>query len=106
MDHGFRIGQIFGINIYIDWSWFFIFVLVAWNLTVVFGQFHPDWDFLLRVSVAVTAALLFFASVLAHELAHSLTARAQGVPVRSITLFLFGGVSNIQRHPLLPWRSS
>lgn len=99
MDRGFRIGRIFDINIYIDWSWLFIFVLVAWNLTVVFGQFHPDWGFLLRAGVAVTAALLFFASVLAHELAHSLTARAQGVPVRSITLFLFGGVSNIQRHP-------
>lgn len=99
MDRGFRIGRIFGINIYIDWSWFFIFLLVAWNLTVVFGQFHPDWGFLLRVGVAVSAALLFFASVLAHELAHSVTARAQGVPVRSITLFLFGGVSNIQRHP-------
>ena len=99
MDRGFRIGRIFDINIYIDWSWLFIFVLVAWNLTVVFGQFHPDWGFPLRAGVAVTAALLFFASVLAHELAHSLTARAQGVPVRSITLFLFGGVSNIQRHP-------
>jgi Zn-dependent protease len=102
MDRGFRIGRIFGINIYIDPSWLFIFVLVAWNLTVIFGQFHPEWGFLLRVGVAVTAALLFFASVLAHELAHSLTARAQGVPVRSITLFLFGGVSNIQRHPPSP----
>jgi Zn-dependent protease/predicted transcriptional regulator len=102
MDRGFRVGQIFGISINIDWSWVFIFVLVAWNLSVVFGQYHQDWSTGLRWGLAVLAALLFFASVLAHELAHSLTARAKGVPVRSITLFLFGGVSNIQRNPPSP----
>ena len=99
MGRGFRVGRLFGIEINIDWSWVFIFVLVAWNLTSVFGQFHPEWGLTLQISIAVLAALLFFASVLAHELAHSLTARAQGVPVRNITLFLFGGVSNIQRQP-------
>lgn len=102
MDRGFRVGRVFGININIDWSWVFIFVLVAWNLSIVFGQYHLDWSTGLRWGLAVLAALLFFASVLAHELAHSLTARAQGVPVRSITLFLFGGVSNIQRNPPSP----
>lgn len=99
MGRGFRVGRLFGIEINIDWSWVFIFVLVAWNLTSVFGQYHPEWGITLQISIAILAALLFFASVLAHELAHSLTAQAQGVPVRSITLFLFGGVSNIQRQP-------
>lgn len=99
MTRGFRIGRIFGIEINIDWSWIFIFVLVAWNLTIVFGQYHPEWELILQLGTAVLAALLFFASVLAHELAHSLMAQAQGVPVRNITLFLFGGVSNIQRQP-------
>ncbi|HEX6303024.1 MAG TPA: site-2 protease family protein [Anaerolineales bacterium] len=99
MGRGFRLGRIFSIEVNIDWSWVFIFVLVAWNLTSVFGQFHPEWGLTLQISIAVLAALLFFASVLAHELAHSLMAQAQGVPVRNITLFLFGGVSNIQRQP-------
>lgn len=100
--NGFRIGRIFGINIRINWSWLLILALIVWNLTSVFGQAHPEWSPLLRGGVALVAALLFFASVLAHELAHSLMARAQGLPVRNITLFLFGGVSNIQREPPSP----
>lgn len=102
MNKGFRVGKIFGITINIDWSWLFIVLLVTWNLSVAFGQLHQNWGPALRWSVAFAAALLFFASVLAHELAHSLMARAQGMSVRSITLFLFGGVSNIQRHPPSP----
>ena len=102
MRNGFSIGRIFGIRIDIDWSWLFILLLVTWNLSLVFGQVHSDWGLGLRLGVCLAAALLFFASVLAHELAHSLMARAQGVPVRSITLFLFGGVSNIQRQPPSP----
>jgi Zn-dependent protease len=99
---GFKLGRIFGITIRIDWSWLFIFLLIAWDLATVFAQVHPGWTIWLAWLTAIVAALLFFASVLAHELAHSLVARAQGVPVRSITLFLFGGVSNIQREPSSP----
>ncbi len=102
MRSGFGIGRIFGINIRIDWSWLLIFFLITWNLSAAFGQLHSDWGAGLTWGVAIVAALLFFASVLAHELAHSLMARARGVPVRSITLFLFGGVSNIQRDPPSP----
>ncbi len=100
---GFRIGRIFGIDIRIDWSWLFIFVLVAWDLATTFIQMHAGWTTGLAWLTAISAALLFFGSVLAHELAHSLVARARGVPVRSITLFLFGGVSNIQREPPSPF---
>lgn len=99
MRSGFKIGRIFGIEIRVDWSWLFIFALVSWNLAFVFGQIHGDWSVVLRWGMALVAALLFFASVLAHELAHSLVARARGMSVRNITLFLFGGVSNIQREP-------
>jgi len=102
MKSGFRIGRIFGINIRIDWSWLVIFALITWNLGATFGETHTDWSTTLRWGMAVLAALLFFVSVLAHELAHSLVAQARGVPVRSITLHLFGGVSNIQREPDSP----
>jgi Zn-dependent protease/CBS domain-containing protein len=102
MRSGFRVGRLFGIDIHIDWSWLLIFLLVTWNLVAMFAQIHPDWGTGLSLGVAVAASLLFFASVLAHEMAHSLMARAQGVPVRNIVLFLFGGVSNIEREPPSP----
>jgi len=102
MRKGFRVGRIFGINIRVDWSWVVIFLLTTWNLGTVFGGYHPEWGGVLRWGIAVLAALLFFASVLVHELAHSLIAKSRGIPVRSINLHLFGGVSNIQREPESP----
>jgi Zn-dependent protease/CBS domain-containing protein len=102
MRNGFRIARIFGINIGVDWSWLLIFVLVAWNLSTVFASTHSDWGGWLSWGLALIAAILFFVSVLVHELAHSLVAKARGMPVRSIKLFLFGGVSNIEREPPSP----
>ncbi|MFP3855271.1 MAG: site-2 protease family protein [Anaerolineales bacterium] len=102
MQRGLKIGRLFGINIHLDWSWLLIFVLVTWNLASGFGSLHPDWDPPLAWGIAVAASLVLFASVLAHEVAHSLAARAQGMSVHRITLFLFGGVSNLQRHPPSP----
>jgi Zn-dependent protease/CBS domain-containing protein len=102
MRNGIRIGRILGINIRIDWSWLIILLLITWNLAAVFGDYHANWLPSARWGLAILAALLFFASLLAHELAHSLVARHRGVPVRNITLFLFGGVSNIERDPDSP----
>ena len=100
--NGFRIGKIFGINIHIDWSWLLIFGLISWSLASTFGQMHSEWTTSMQWGMALLAALLFFLSVLAHELAHSLVARTRGVQVRNITLFMFGGISNIQREPKSP----
>jgi Zn-dependent protease len=102
MRSGFRLGKLFGIQIRVDWSWLVIFFLISWNLSTSLGEAHGDWNTILRWSVAVVAALLFFLSVLAHELAHSLVAQSRGMTVRSIRLHLFGGVSNIQREPDSP----
>ena len=100
--HAFRIGKVFGIDIRVDWSWIFIFVLMTWNLSSVFTAWHPGWPIYEATGIALTASLLFFACILLHELAHSLVAMRFGVRVRSITLFLFGGVSNIEREPPSP----
>jgi Zn-dependent protease/CBS domain-containing protein len=103
MRSGFKVARLFGINIYIDWSWIFIFLLVTWDLAgAVFPSIHPKWSATLDIGLGVTASLLFFLSILLHELAHSVVARARGLPVRRITLFLFGGVSNIEREPPSP----
>lgn len=103
MDRGFHIGKILGINISLDISWIFIFLLVTGTLVFsVFPALHPEWGFFLSAAVGVIASVLFFASVLTHEIAHSLVARSRGIPVRNITLFLFGGVSDIEREPPSP----
>jgi Zn-dependent protease/CBS domain-containing protein len=99
---GFRIGKIFGIEIHIDWSWLLIFGLVSWSLASSFGQIHTEWSTQTQWGIALLAASLFFISVLAHELAHSLVAKARGVPVKNIVLFMFGGISNIQKEPSSP----
>lgn len=102
MGHGLRIGRVFGIELRVDPSWVFIFALISWSLTALFSGWHPDWSLAESIGVAVVASLVFFVSVLLHELAHSLVARLYGVPVRDITLHLFGGVSNIEREPPTP----
>jgi Zn-dependent protease/predicted transcriptional regulator len=99
---GFRVGRLFGIDVRIDWSWAFIFVLMTWNLAAVFALWHPTWSPLEALVVAVAASLAFFLCILLHELAHSLAAQAYGTRVHSITLFLFGGVSDIEREPRSP----
>ena len=98
----FRLGRVFGIDIHVNWSWLLIFGLVSWSLSLTFGQIHPDWSINMRWGMAILAALLFFGSVLAHELAHSLVALSRGVPVSNITIFMLGGVANMQREPSSP----
>jgi Zn-dependent protease/CBS domain-containing protein len=91
-----RVSRIFGIDIFIDPSWFLIFVLVAWMLSSDVGPLRSaGLTSSERAALGTLTALLFFASVLAHELAHSVAARLRGLPVSRITLFIFGGISQI-----------
>lgn len=98
-----KIGKLFGIDIVVHISWIFIFALVAWALGSDVGPLrHLELDPVARGLLGVVTALLFFTSVLAHELAHSLFAKVRGISVRSITLFIFGGVSQLERDPTNP----
>lgn len=95
-----NLGRVFGIRIQLHWSWLIIFTLLTLSLAGgVLPVWHPAWDATLRWSVAIAACVLFFVSIVLHELAHSLVAKARGLPVRRILLFMFGGVSNIERDP-------
>ena len=93
---GFGIGNWFGFRIRIDASWFVVFALVTWTFAAwdlpaeLPGRGAP-----LYFALGAVAALLLFLSVLLHELAHSVVARSRGIPVRGITLFLFGGVAEM-----------
>ena len=100
MPGSLRIGQIAGINIYINVSWIIILVLLTWSLAVNwFPSLYPGWSVGTYWIISLIAAILLFVSVLLHELAHSVVARARGLPVHNITLFIFGGVSNIEQEP-------
>lgn len=102
-ESGFRLGRIRGIEIRVDWSLAFIFMLIVVNLGAgLFPARHPDWPAPLGWIVAVLAAVVFFASVLAHELAHALVGRRLGVSIDGITLFMFGGVARLRSEPGSP----
>ncbi|MGH9796335.1 MAG: site-2 protease family protein [Candidatus Acidiferrales bacterium] len=96
-DSGLKIGRIFGIPIYLHASWFIIFALITFSLVTQFGNAYPQWSERQRWMLGVATSLLFFGSVLFHELAHSVVAQRYKIPVISITLFVFGGVARIGR---------
>lgn len=97
---GFRLTRIAGIDVHVDWSLAIIFLLIVMSLASgLFPAWHPDWSASLAFGVAIAAALLFFGSVLAHEMAHSLVGRAYGMPIRRITLFIFGGMAHLGEEP-------
>jgi len=103
MKMSIRLGRIAGIEIGIHYSWILAFVIIAWSLAQgFFPQSYPGWSTVTYWITGILAALLLFVSVLIHELAHSLVARARGLPVRSITLFILGGVSNLEEEPEKP----
>jgi Zn-dependent protease len=95
-----KFGKIAGIEIGVHWSWIPIFFLFTWLFaTGTLDHFFPHWSTAAKwIAGAVTSAI-FFASLLAHELAHSFVARSKGLDVRGITLFFIGGVSNLGGEP-------
>jgi Zn-dependent protease/predicted transcriptional regulator len=91
-----RLGRVFGIDIGIHYSWLFIALLVLVSLTGHFEMVNPQWSAALTWTLAAITSVLFFVSIVAHELAHAAVANSRGIPVRSITLFALGGVANAE----------
>jgi len=93
------LGRVFGIKIGLHYSWFLIALLIVFSLSAQFRATNAAWGGGLVLSLSIATAILFFLSLLLHELAHSLVATSNGLPVREITLFALGGVSQIEKNP-------
>lgn len=103
MKSSLRLGKVLGIPIGVNYTWFIVFALVTLSLaTGYFPSRYEGWSLASYVTIGLLTSVLFFGSVLVHELAHSVVAQAWGIPVKSITLFIFGGVANIGREPERP----
>jgi len=103
MENDIRLGRIFGIEIFISYSWFFIFGLVTVSLAFgVFPRDFPAQSVGVNVAVGFFTSALFFASLLFHELSHSLVANLNDIPIKKITLFIFGGMSQMSGEPKTP----
>lgn len=89
------LGTVFGIKVGLHFSWFLIALLLVFSLSSQFRAANPGWSAGLVWTLALATTVLFFVSLLLHELAHSLMAKSHGIPVREITLFALGGVSQI-----------
>src|SRR5271166_2849411 len=96
MRSNIKLGKISGIEIGLHYSWFIIAALIVFSLGEHFRQANPNWSAGQVWISALVTALLFFVTLLLHELAHSLVAQGRGLRVKSITLFALGGVSQIQ----------
>src|SRR5260370_18740125 len=93
------LGRVSGIKIGLHYSWFLIALLIVFSLSLEFHATNPAWGDSVILTLAVTTAILFFVSLLLHELAHSLVATSNNLPVNEITLFALGGVSQIEKNP-------
>ena len=89
-----ELGRIFGIRVGINWTWLVVFALIIWTLASgVFPEANPGLSDGTYIAMAAAASLLFFASILLHELGHAVQARREGMEIEGITLWLFGGIA-------------
>ncbi|MGA7292704.1 MAG: site-2 protease family protein [Terriglobales bacterium] len=97
-----KIGTVFGVELGLHYSWLVIAFLISFSLASQFHAVNPDWSDTLVWTTAILTGALFFACLFAHELSHALVAKARGLPIHKITLFLLGGVAQIEREPADP----
>lgn len=96
---GIYIGKLLGIRFYLDYTWFLIAALLVWLLSSQFGQTMPGYPPVIYVAMGLATAVLFFLSILLHELGHSVISQRCGIPVPRITLLFIGGIAEISREP-------
>src|SRR5918999_483623 len=97
MSGNLTLGRLGGVQVRIHWSWLVVFALIVWSLAAtVFPSQNPELSDGVHLAMAVAAALVFFASVLLHELGHAWQARRDGLEIDGITLWLFGGVAQFK----------
>ena len=97
MTSTFRLGRLAGVEIGIHWSWALIFALLVWSLADgVFPETNPGLGDGTYLAMAIVAVLLFFASLLLHELGHATRATKEGMEIEGITLWIFGGIARFK----------
>lgn len=100
LERNIKLFKIFGIEVGLNWSWFLIFILVIFSLsTQVFPGWYPQFSLITNLILGFITAIFFFASVLTHELSHSVVANLSGISIRKINLFMFGGVAQMSKPP-------
>jgi Zn-dependent protease/predicted transcriptional regulator len=92
-----RLGTVFGVELGLHYSWLVIALLITFSLVAQFHAANHDWSEALVWTTAIITGVLFFACLFAHELSHAVVAKAHGIPVHKITLFLLGGVAHIEK---------
>jgi len=97
LESSLHIATVRGIRIGVHYTWLIIFFLLSSSLLTFFQESHPEWTTVTAMAVATVTTLLFFLSIILHELGHSLVAIARGIRVNAITLFIFGGVAQTER---------
>ncbi len=100
MRRGINLFSVLGIRVSLDYTWFIVFVLVAWSLGYGYYPLHyPTLEPPVSITLGVISAVLLFACVLIHELSHSYTSNRLGIEIKEITLFIFGGVARLTEEP-------
>jgi Zn-dependent protease/predicted transcriptional regulator len=92
-----KLGTIFGVELGLHYSWIVIALLITFSLAAQFHAVNRNWPETVVWATAILTGLLFFACLFAHELSHALVARARGLPIHKITLFLLGGVAQMEK---------
>ncbi len=92
-----RLLRIAGIELGLHYSWFVIALLITFSLAAHFRFTNPDWSRTTVWATALITGVLFFAGLFLHELSHAFVAKARGLPIRRITLFVFGGMAQIEK---------